>query len=1089
MAKAATRSTRYRRRGRHRRRAAFESLESRVLLAAQIFVTNNSAADISEYDTSGKSINPAVVSGLTANTYADLAISGSDLFISNFFDGTLGEYTTSGAVINASLITSGISPFGIAVSGNQLFVTNGDGGGAGTSGTVDEYTLGTAPGTIAASNPHIITGLADPDGVAVVGSNLYVTDYANGTVGQYTTAGTPINATLISGLDHPEGLAVTASDIFVSSADSNLIGEYTLSGATVNASLFTNVGGPCGIAVSGNDLFTANAQNDTIGEYTTSGTVVNAALVSGLTGTIDLAVTPSVVTASQLAFTTEPVAATTTTTLKPITVDVEDSTGTLVTTDDSNVTLAIASGTAGATLGGTTTVAAVNGIATFSDLTITTAGSYTLTASDGSNAPATSTSFVITVPAPVKKIGGLDPTFGSAGLAGHSIGFPITEGIAQYGSQSVLIGASGVSPDESFGLTRYNANGSIDTAFGSGGVVTTSFAGTDDVPNSVLVLAGGQILVGGTATTYTNGVASGSEFAIAEYNADGSLDTSFGNGTGEVLTSFSTTPGVLTNDVLNALVVSSAGVIYAGGSSDAAGDASHFAVAAYNAAGVPLLTFNGTGQEIHALPGDDTDVIHSLALEPNGSIATAGSSTSGTVTSVALTRFLPSGKIDLSFGSKGNVITSVRGVYDDAVSIATEPHGQIVVGGLSATGSGASLSTDFLVQRYTAAGRLDRTFGGGSVITSLGQPAAITKVLVTAAGQIIASGKTTATLTSFASNELDVAVARYNINGSLDTSFNGTGDGIFSLNDENTPTPGSVFSAASIDTASTLGSEFDQFVASNQGRVSVTPGGELLIAGTSGGDTVEAAIVTAGVDLATTLLTAPPASVLGGAKGSVSVSIAEMGTSLASGTVTVILQIATDALGDGAVTVKTLPEHISLRQQRSKAFHIPFVFPTALSAGQYFLLADVSNGASAALADLNANNNVAASGAVEIAPPFVSLRGVSVEEAAPFTPGKIASVILTLTNEGNVVAKGATTTELSLSTNQTTAGAVFSISSRLSPGLPAGKTRAYRLSFKLPLDIVAGSYFLIAVTDPTDSLGSTDQSSSNPPVDAQVTVR
>ncbi|MFI5379194.1 MAG: choice-of-anchor tandem repeat GloVer-containing protein [Tepidisphaerales bacterium] len=81
----------------------------------------------------------------------------------------------------------------------------------------------------------------------------------------------------------------------------------------------------------------------------------------------------------------------------PVTVAVEDELGDIITTDGSSVTLAIASGPNGATLGGTTTVAMQNGVATFSDLAITDAGSYTLAASDGSLAGATSNSFNVAV--------------------------------------------------------------------------------------------------------------------------------------------------------------------------------------------------------------------------------------------------------------------------------------------------------------------------------------------------------------------------------------------------------------------------------------------------------------------------------------------------------------------------------------------------------------------------------------------------------------------------------------------------------------------------------------------------------------------
>jgi uncharacterized repeat protein (TIGR03803 family) len=91
----------------------------------------------------------------------------------------------------------------------------------------------------------------------------------------------------------------------------------------------------------------------------------------------------------KLDVTTQPTACTAGQTLGTLAVEVDDASGNLITTYNSNVTLSIASGPFGATLGGTVTVAAVNGVATFNDLTLSTPGNYTLTASDGASTPAT----------------------------------------------------------------------------------------------------------------------------------------------------------------------------------------------------------------------------------------------------------------------------------------------------------------------------------------------------------------------------------------------------------------------------------------------------------------------------------------------------------------------------------------------------------------------------------------------------------------------------------------------------------------------------------------------------------------------------
>ena len=98
-----------------------------------------------------------------------------------------------------------------------------------------------------------------------------------------------------------------------------------------------------------------------------------------------------------------------------IVVDVEDQFGNIVTTDSSNVTLAVASGPG--SLSGTLTVAASSGIATFNNVKLNTAGSYTLTASDGSLTPATSSSFAVSAASASKVVYAVQPSNVTAGVA------------------------------------------------------------------------------------------------------------------------------------------------------------------------------------------------------------------------------------------------------------------------------------------------------------------------------------------------------------------------------------------------------------------------------------------------------------------------------------------------------------------------------------------------------------------------------------------------------------------------------------------------------------------------------------------------
>jgi len=253
---------------------------------AQIFETNAGNLTIGEYTTSGAPVGTGTLVSDLPDYPFGIAVSGADIFVvegdSNFDTGFIQEYTTSGSIVSGSLISRLNQPAGIAVSGSYIFVTSYNSND--TSGMIGEYT--TSGSTV---NASLVTGLNNPALLAVSGSNIFVANYGNGTIGEYTTSGSTVNALLISGLHGPEGIAVSGSDIFVTNKANNTIGEYTTSGGTVNASLVSNstpgatLDYPTGIAVSGSDIFVANADDGAwIGEYTTSGSAVNYKLVPGL---------------------------------------------------------------------------------------------------------------------------------------------------------------------------------------------------------------------------------------------------------------------------------------------------------------------------------------------------------------------------------------------------------------------------------------------------------------------------------------------------------------------------------------------------------------------------------------------------------------------------------------------------------------------------------------------------------------------------------------------------------------------------------------------------------------------------------------
>jgi hypothetical protein len=257
------------------------------IVRAQIFVTNFNSGTVGEYTTSGAPINPALISGLPGPT--GIAVSGDKLFVKN--GDKISEYTTSGALVNAALISDVVGNGNVAVSGHDLFAAH-DHPLSDADSVVGKYT--TSGGTV---DPALI-GLdtlvgAIPD-MEVSGDKLFLALGNLQRIAEYTTSGVLVNPNLIPGLSLAQGIAISGDKLFVLNLSGinvpliGTVGEYTLSGTPVNPSLITGLISPTDIAVSGGSLFVVNQGNafeglpGTIGKYTTSGETVNATLVSGL---------------------------------------------------------------------------------------------------------------------------------------------------------------------------------------------------------------------------------------------------------------------------------------------------------------------------------------------------------------------------------------------------------------------------------------------------------------------------------------------------------------------------------------------------------------------------------------------------------------------------------------------------------------------------------------------------------------------------------------------------------------------------------------------------------------------------------------
>ena len=116
----------------------------------------------------------------------------------------------------------------------------------------------------------IVLALLSSVSAVARGQYIFVVNAYGNTIGEYNaTTGAVVNATLVSGLNNtPNCMAESGTDLFVTNWGNGTIGEYSHVGGSRERLPGLGLEYPYGIAISGSDLFVANYGNGTIGEYT-----------------------------------------------------------------------------------------------------------------------------------------------------------------------------------------------------------------------------------------------------------------------------------------------------------------------------------------------------------------------------------------------------------------------------------------------------------------------------------------------------------------------------------------------------------------------------------------------------------------------------------------------------------------------------------------------------------------------------------------------------------------------------------------------------------------------------------------------------
>jgi uncharacterized delta-60 repeat protein len=279
--------------------------------------------------------------------------------------------------------------------------------------------------------------------------------------------------------------------------------------------------------------------------------------------------------------------------------------------------------------------------------------------------------------------GGLDPTFGSGGIVVSTLG-PGT-GIVRHllrqpDGKLVAIGEVRVGSAQSFGAARFESDGSVDTGFGTGGEVVTDASPFFDFADDAVLQPDGRIVAAGTVFFRPG---------LVRWNADGTLDTSFGSGGVATLSSVS---GYGTG-----VVIQPDGKLVVGGEELQPSGKYDVALGRFDASGTLDPTY-GTGGVVRTALGPDDDFNLALALQPDGKVVAIGQTTTGfSTSSFAVIRYETDGTLDAGFGT-GGIATTPFGffVFASPFDVVLQPDHRIVLVG-SRTNFGPR---DFLLTRY-----------------------------------------------------------------------------------------------------------------------------------------------------------------------------------------------------------------------------------------------------------------------------------------------------------------------------------------------------------------------------------------------------
>ncbi len=280
--------------------------------------------------------------------------------------------------------------------------------------------------------------------------------------------------------------------------------------------------------------------------------------------------------------------------------------------------------------------------------------------------------------------------------------------------QKIVAAGTMYTTQNNMAIARYDSLGNTDTGYGLSGVTSSSLGGTNINGQGLVLQADGKAIISG----YWGGTAATRHF-VARIKTNGTFDSSYGSG-GYTTTNFSAT--ALGGGVLgNAVALQSSGKVVLASNDVLTDIVDPAVVARFTTSGVLDSGKNGFGTVVQnraigytfsTFGGNTSNQFYDLAIQPDDKIVTVGLSASDGTGGFLVARYTANGALDTTFNGTGyNTLLPAGATSARSFGIARQGDGKLVTAGFC---TGVDGSPDILVARFNINGTLDTSFGSGN---------------------------------------------------------------------------------------------------------------------------------------------------------------------------------------------------------------------------------------------------------------------------------------------------------------------------------------------------------------------------------------